>query len=57
MTKKELIEKVVEGHVENVTEWALRDRGSLREWIKDILGIEKMNKTEIKEEFYTYLED
>jgi hypothetical protein len=29
----------------------------LREWIKDILGIEKMNKTEIKEEFYTYLED
>jgi len=29
----------------------------LREWIKDILGIEKMNETEIKEEFYTYLED
>lgn len=57
MTKKEMIKSVVEGHMENVTEWALRDRASLRAWITDILDIKRMTKAQIQEEFSVYLED
>jgi uncharacterized membrane protein len=57
MSRKKMVERIIEGHVEEISEWALRDLDSLRAWLTEVLGLRAMDVRTLQEEFGSYLEE
>lgn len=55
--REQVIEDVVEGHVQDIGEWFLRDVDSLRLWIRDVIAIDKMPLSEIRDRYGVYLNE
>ena len=54
-TKKQMIESVIDGHIDDIENWVYRDRDSLAVWLHGILGLDSKTKAQIKEEFEVYM--
>ena len=46
--KKQLVDMIVDDMTETVTQWALKDQDSLRQWIGDMLNLESLSEEDLE---------
>jgi hypothetical protein len=51
------LDAILDGHESDIENWVARDGDSLRAWLRQVLGLEKMTKAEIAKQFSAYLPD
>lgn len=52
-----MIDAIIEGHIMDITEWALRDIGALKTWLEGVLNLDVLTKTQLLAEYSAYLHD
>jgi len=55
LKKDDMIDMIIEGHVEDIKEWVLRDMDSLVSWLEIVLELEYKTKEELEEDYGSYL--
>lgn len=55
MTKQEMIEYVLDGHITDICEWVARDMDSLNNWLEMQLKLDDMTEGEIRNKYGAYL--
>lgn len=54
--RKRAIDIVLAGHIDDIEEWVLRDRESLKAWLYNTLDLGRMPVRDMKEKFAAYFE-
>ena len=54
--RKRAIDIVLAGHIDDIEEWVLRDRESLRTWLYNTLDLGRMPVKDMREQFAAYFE-
>lgn len=55
MKKEDMIDTIIEGHIDNIQEWVLKDIDSLSSWLEAVLELEDKTKEELIENYGSYL--
>lgn len=56
LPRNRVIETVLEYHMDDIEEWVLRDKTSLKLWLVDILELKRMKTDDIMEKYSNYFE-
>jgi len=50
-----MIDCIIEGHIQDITEWAIRDLQSLENWLRNTLSLDNLSVDELHARFGAYL--